>query len=138
MPMRATLMGMSVAMLLAGCSMGRDVSTADKAIDAFHGQLNAGRFDALYAASSPVMKKLANQAAFDEFLSTVRTKLGSFKSGKTLGWNDTINASGHLVTVNYSANYDRGTAQENFVFSVNGDQTSLVGYHIDSMTLLTK
>jgi hypothetical protein len=134
--MRRAIVGMTVAMLLAGCSMGQDVSTTEKAIGAFHAQINAGQFDAVYAASADEMKKATSQVVFDRMMAAIHHKLGAFKSGKSLGWNDNLTTNGHMLTLNYAAVYDSGAADENFIYRVNGDRAALVGYHVNSQALL--
>lgn len=134
--MRRALVGTAAAMLLAGCSMGQDASTTEKAIGSFHAQINAGQFDAVYAASAEEMKTTTSQVVFDRMMSAIHRKLGAFKSGKVLGWNDNLTANGHLLTLNYAADYDSGAADENFVYRVDGDRATLIGYHVNSQALL--
>jgi hypothetical protein len=54
-----------------------------------------------------------------------------------VGWNDNVTTGGHFVTVNYAANYARGTAQESFVYRLDGTSAVLAGYHINSTALIS-
>ena len=73
---------------LAGCSASTDVPLATQAIDGFHQSVNAGRFDAIYDAAAPDMKRAATRDKLDTLLGAVHRKLGLFRSGTVQGWND--------------------------------------------------
>jgi len=126
-----------LALLAAGCSMKADLSSSDAAIAAFHAQLDRGQFAPIYAASAPEMKNVTNEADLVKLLAAVHGKLGRFKGGKAVGWNDTRNASGHFVNIGYQATYEKGPAMEEFLFRIDGDRALLAGYHVNSNALIT-
>ena len=136
MTMRRATAGMIGALALAGCSFGADVPVAEKAIAAFHTQLDAAQFGPIYAQSADEMKKDTTQAQLADFLAAVHRKLGPFKSGKSIGWNDNVNTGGHYVTINYQATYERGPATESFVYRIDDGKAALVGYHVNSNVLI--
>ena len=121
---------------LAGCSASKDVPSAERAVASFHSDLNAGAFDAIYAASGTDLKAAATRERFVKVLAAVHRKLGLYKTGKTAGWNDNATLNGHFVTLNVQAGYERGAATEQFVFRVSGDRTLLAGYHVNSDAML--
>jgi hypothetical protein len=47
-----------------------------------------------------------------------------------------VNTSGHFLTVNYSAVFDRGEALETFIFRIDGGQARLTRYDAGSRALL--
>jgi hypothetical protein len=122
--------------VLSACSPGADTQAAEKSIASFHADLNAGNFDKIYDGSGPDLKAVANKDKFTKILNAVHTKLGVFKDGKSVGWNDNVTTGGHFVTINYKADYNKGSADENFVFRVEETGSSLVGYHVNSEALL--
>lgn len=134
--MRRTVMATLGALALAGCSFGADVPAAEKAITAFHAQLDAAQFGAIYAGAAKEMKSSTTEAQLTAFLAAVHRKLGVLKSGKSVGWNENLNPDGHFVTINYQAVYERGPATENFVYRIDNGKAALVGYHINSDTLI--
>lgn len=134
--MRRMVIGMLGALALAGCSFGADVPVAEKAIAAFHAQLDAAQFDAIYAGSAKEMKSTTTQAQLTAFLAAVHRKLGLLKSGKSVGWNENLNPGGHFMTINYQAVYERGPAAENFVYRIDDGKATLVGYHVNSDALV--
>lgn len=124
------------ALLLSACSFGTAIPKADKGVDRFHAMLNAGQSVAIYQGSARDMKDATPQDKMVRLLNAVHKRLGQFKSGKAVGWFDNLNGAGHFVTINYQAHYDRGDAQEQFVFRMAGDKPVLAGYHINSDALL--
>lgn len=134
--MRRTMMAMLGAAALAGCSLGAEVPVAEKAIAAFHAQLDAAQFGPIYAGSASDMKNTTTEPRLTAFLAAVHRKLGLFKSGKSLGWNENINGNGHFVTINYQATYERGVAAENFVYRIDNGKAVLAGYHVNSDALI--
>ena len=122
--------------VLAACSPGTDTKAAEDAISSFHADLNAGNFDKIYDRSGSELKTATPKDKFTKILNAVHSKLGSFKSGKSDGWNDNVTTGGHFVTISYQASYDKGSAAENFVYRVDGNQAVLAGYHVNSDALL--
>jgi len=134
--MRRTVMAMLGALALAGCSFGADVPVAEKAIDRFHNQLDTAQFGPIYTRSAAEMKQLTTLPRLTAFLGAVHRKLGQFKSGKAVAWNDNVNTSGHYITINYQATYEHGPAAENFVYRIDDGKATLVGYHVNSDVLV--
>lgn len=128
----------AAAALLGGCSFGKDVPVAEKAAEGFHAQLNAGQFDAIYAAGGAALKSTTSQADMTALLAAVHRKLGAFKTGKTDGWNDNVTTGGHMITLSYNANYQNGAAAEQFVYKLDDGQAQLVGYHVNSNALILR
>jgi|HubBroStandDraft_1064217.scaffolds.fasta_scaffold109075_2 hypothetical protein len=122
--------------LLAGCNVADDIPKATAQIDAFHSKLNAGDFATIYAQSAPEMKQAATEDALTKLLSAVHRKLGDFQSGQQQSWNDNVNTSGHFLTLGYAAKYAHGDATETFVYKLDGQQTLLVGYNVNSNALI--
>lgn len=130
--MRAVNTIIAGAMLLAGCSTGANTSSTEARIADFHKALDAGQFDTIYAAASPNMKSDSTAQAFDQSLAAVHRKLGAFKSGSAVSWNDSHTIKGEFVTIRYAAIYERGKAQENFAYRILSGHPELAGYYIAS------
>jgi hypothetical protein len=127
---------LALATLAAGCSPVQDTKAADAQIATFHQKLNAGDFAGIYSAGSPQMKAAVSQADMVHIYSIVHGKLGNFQSGRDTGWSENVNTSGHFLTVNYSAVFDRGEALETFIFRIDGGQARLTRYDASSRALL--
>jgi hypothetical protein len=124
--------------ILCGCSMSADTSLAEQAVPRFHEQLNAGRFEAIYAGCGEELKKMTTQQDFVALLEAVHRKLGNSRESDKTGWNVNYQTSGRFVTLGYKTSFDAGSAQEQFVFRVQGDAALLVGYNINSAALILK
>jgi hypothetical protein len=121
---------------LAACSPGTEVPAAERAVAAFHIALDSGRFGAIYAASSEEMKRTTSAEDLTRLLEAVHGRLGRFRAGSTRSWNDSRTASGRFVTLDYAASYERGAAEENFVFRIDDGRAVLAGYHVNSGSLV--
>jgi hypothetical protein len=135
--MRGMTIAIASGALLASCSPQADLTAADSAIAEFHARLDRAQFAPIYAASAPEMKAVTNGTDLVKLLAAVHGKLGRFKGGKTVGWNDTRNTSGHFLNIGYQANYEKGQALEEFLFRLDGDGATLAGYHVNSNALIT-
>ncbi|MFL6856701.1 MAG: hypothetical protein ACJ8EB_02200 [Allosphingosinicella sp.] len=122
----------AAALLLAACSVDGDLAAADAAVAGFHADLDRGAFAQIYNAASPEMKAVTNGPDLVRLLALVHARLGAFKRGARIGWNDSRTTSGHFVNLNYRAAYEKGAAEESFVFRLDGGRAALAGYHIDS------
>ena len=134
--MRRTVAALALAGALAGCSVGHDLPAVNAAVGVFHQELNAQDFDKIYSDAGPDFKNASSQADFTQLLSAIHRKLGNYVSGAAGGWNDNVNTSGHFVTVGFSARYEQGAAEENFVYRIDNGNALLAGYHISSNALI--
>ena len=134
--MRNHLLALIACAALVGCSPGSDVPAAESAIAVFHADLNGANFEKIYVGSDAELKAATSKELFGKILTAVHSKLGLFKNGKPVGWNDNASTGGHYVTINYEAAYQKGSAHENFVYRIDGKQAVLVGYHVNSEALL--
>ncbi len=136
--MRKLIIGIAGLMLLTGCSLAEDTKTAQSAIETFHQNINAGNFDRIYQISDAQMKAAATEAQLTQLLTAVHSKLGLYKSGTQGSVNDNVTSNGHFVNVRFASKYERGDAQETFVVKIGSSgEARLVGYHINSMALIT-
>jgi hypothetical protein len=128
------------ALLLVGlsaCSSSQDVGEAQAGIRRFHAQLDAENYGAIWATTSPEMHRAAQQAQLVTFLSAVHRKLGKVTTSTQMGWNVNYNTAGTFTTVTQHTVFAQGTGDETFVFKSDKGQIQLVGYHINSMDMMT-
>jgi hypothetical protein len=125
-----------LALLLCACTPSADTKAAEESVVAFHNALNAGQYDTTYASAEPEFKAAITQDEWVKLLTANHTKLGAFRSGKTVTWIDNASTSGHYITLQREAAFDHGAAQEEFVFKMKGEKAALVGYHITSNALI--
>ncbi|HEX4737461.1 MAG TPA: hypothetical protein VH331_07860 [Allosphingosinicella sp.] len=133
--MRKDLIVLTAAVLVAGCSAGKDEAAAAQAVVQFHHQLDAAQYEAIYDATTPEMKASTPKASFVRFLDAVHRKLGAVKDTKTQGWGVNYNTSGGTVTLTYQTQFANGSGTEQFVYRT-GSAPALLGYHINSTDLI--
>lgn len=122
--------------VVAGCSASVDTKAAEQAVARFHQMLDAGQFEAMYAASADDLRKSAAQRDFIALLEAVHRKLGNTGAATEQKWNINYHTSGTFVTLAYSTRYAAGEAAEQFVYRMQDGQALLVGYHINSNALI--
>lgn len=127
----------ALLLTLASCSPSADTKAAENAVAAFHQAMDAEQYGPIYDQSDSGMKTAITRDRFVKLLGIFHQKLGAFRSGKTVGWNDNATTSGHFLTLNRTAEFARGPATEQFIFRVDADHAQLVGYHVNSDLLIT-
>jgi hypothetical protein len=133
--MRAFILAASL--LLAGCSGGEDVANAEKDVASFHAQLNAADFGAIHEQASSEWKGATSRPDAIKLFSAIHRKLGAFKSGKQDGWHVNYGTGGKTIAVQYRSDFEKGAAVEVFTFKESGEKLQMVGYNINSPTLIT-
>jgi hypothetical protein len=135
---RTFLLLITLASVLAGCSVSADTAAAEAGVPRFHELLDAGKFVEIYEQSSDDLKKVGTQQDFVALLEAVHRKLGNTRSSEKQGWNINYHTSGTFVTLTYKTVYAEGEAAEQFVFRMQGKLAALAGYHINSTALILK
>jgi len=127
----------TAALALSACSLGKDIPAAEAATVRFHQQLDAGKFAESWRSGAPDLRAATPQDKWLALLNAVHTKLGKFRSAKTVGTNDNFNNADHVIVLNQQAQYEHGVAQEQFVFRITDGKAALAGYHVtaDALTL---
>ena len=126
----------AAALALSACSIGKDIPAAEAAAVSFHQLLDAGKFADTWQNAAPDLRAAASKDQWLQLLDAVHRKLGKFRSTKTLGWNDNFNNGRHFILLNQEAQYERGVAQEQFVYRIDGGKAALAGYHVNSNALI--
>jgi hypothetical protein len=135
--MKQLWIALALLPLVAGCNASADTKSAEEGVASFHQSLDGGRFDQIYTDTGAEFKSVTAREDFTKLLTAIHAKLGNFRRGKTVGWNDNVSTGGHFVTLRREAQFDRGAAQEEFVFNIASGKTAMVGYHISSNALIT-
>ena len=118
------------ALPLASCHAGAEMDAAEAQVATFHKDYDAGRFGAIFAKSSHVLKDLTPQPQFLAFISATRRTLGPVKSTRQTGWHVNYDTGGSQVTLTYTTTFANGEGVETFVYDT-ADPPRLLGYHIN-------
>jgi len=124
------------ALVLMGCSVSQDMASTKDEIPKFHAALDAEKFDDIITNATADLNPATNDGTFRKILEAIHKKLGKFKSSTPVGWNDNATTGGHFVTIAVKSIYERGAADENFVFRLQDKSAKLAGYHINSAAMM--
>ena len=90
------------------------------------------------SAAHADFKVASTEKGFVALLDAVHRKLGTVKTTEQAGWNvNSFNLQTNVV-LNYKNKSAEGNAVESFNYRIDGDKAVLLGYNINSQTLITK
>lgn len=131
-----------VAMLLVaglGCkTMTEGKPAAEKAVTRFHQMLAEEKYDEIYDQSAQQMKDATTKEDLEKLFRSVNTKLGKVTSTQNQTWkvgNFNLVSTVQLVQ---ATQFEKGKGTESFTFVIEGSDAKLMGYHINSMDLITQ
>ena len=129
---------MLAVFLSSGCGSTKGKATAEKAVAEFHHKLDNGDFGGIYSATHPDFKKASAEKDFVAILEAVHRKLGNTVSADQAGWRiNSINLQTN-VELSYKTTFSGGDAVESFNYRIDGANALLLGYNINSQTLIIK
>ncbi len=120
------------------CSLRKDKVIGESAVARFHSQFNAEQYHEIYGQTDDGFRKTTSEQQMDEYLKAVNRKLGEVKDAKQVGWHVNATTAGTQVFLVYKTTFAEGDAREEFVFVVNGNDSRLFRYNIQSPILITK
>jgi hypothetical protein len=126
------------ALMFAGCGSNKDIGLARVAVTQLHSQIDNEQFADIYAQADEGFRAATKQQEFYEFISAVHRKLGKVQDASQRSFFVNFTMSGTIVRLNYATKFEQGDAQEEFFWKIKGSQAVLLGYHINSTTLITK
>lgn len=127
-----------VLSMVTGCSAKESVSNSELAVDRFHQQFNASRFDEIYSSATDDFRNAAPKKDYDEFMAAVRRKLGRAGASERQQWFINVTLSGKRVTFTYATQFEFGKGQEHFAFIDKGSGPKLLAYTVNSNALVTR
>ena len=142
--MKSNLLNLSICLVVlivagAGCkSFTESKAAAEKAVEKFHAQLNAEKYDEIFDQSSGEFKDSVKKEDAVKLFSAVRNKLGVAGKSAEGGWHVNTTPTGAMVRISYQTEFTNETATETFTFLLNGDVAELAGYHINSMKVVAE
>jgi hypothetical protein len=126
------------ALVLVGCGSGDAIRFAQEGVTHLHSQMDNEQFGDIYSQADDAFRGATKQQDFLDFVGAVHRKLGKVRNASQSGYFVNFSTSGTQVRLNYQTKFEGGDAQEEFVWHVSGKQALLVGYHINSIALITK
>ncbi len=127
------------ATALIGCGkIFKGKAAAERAVAHFHDQYNQGNLEEIWKDADPAFSHAAPKPGYDEFMGALQRKLGKVVSTSNVGWH--VNYDNRQTTVRMTQDtiYEHGKGTESFLFTMDGTNAVLVGYHVDSRDLIAK
>jgi hypothetical protein len=132
------LLTLVVVALQLSCGVKKGREHAERAVEKFHSQLNAGQFQQIYSESDEAFRKAVTEEQALQLFNAVRSKLGTVQQAKLTGWHVNPTTGGSAVTLGYDVDFSEGKGTEQFVYHVTGDKALLFNYNVNSPLLVTK
>ena len=136
MARRFTAVLLSALALLAACAGPEKVKDTAPLVAAFHHDLDAGRFDAIWNGGDDILHASTGEAQFIRLLDAVHRKLGKVVKSEQTGWSVNYDTAGNTIAVGMSTTFEHGTGGERFVFRSRKEGLELAGYQIDSPDMM--
>lgn len=135
---KALSTAIAAALLLAGCSGPSSVKAAREKVDVFHGQLDRAEYDTIANAVSDDIRNTASRPDFIKLLTGVHEFYGKVRETKQTGWRYNTDNRGSFSELDMQTTFERGIANEKFVFRNIGEDQKLAGYHVKPQNQATR
>jgi hypothetical protein len=137
-------LGAIIALLLYGgvrCGMGMvgmkgSYTEAEAAVEKLHAQIAQGACATIWQDADATFHNDLTQDQFEKLCRVIPRRLGAVVKSQPGGWNINANGSGTHVQMTLKTQYEKGNAEEVFVFWKHDQLMQLVRYQISSPLLL--
>lgn len=124
---------------LVGCGdLLKGKSLAEPQVATFHARLNQRQFDDIYTEAGDQFRKAATKEKVVQLFSAIDRKLGPAKSWTTKTWTTHTRNFVTTAVLVVDTVFEKGAGTETFTFRISGDSAIMIGYHINSLDMLTQ
>jgi len=116
----------------------QDVGLGRAGVLKFHQQLDAAQYDEIYASAAPELRNASSRDDLLALLSAVHRKFGNVQDPAQTQFNVNWTTSGTRVVLVYHTKFALADADETFTWQIADGKAFLLGYHINSLALVTK
>ena len=120
---------LAAALAAGGCSAGADKSKATAAVAEFRQRADAGRFAEIWRAGAAELKASTSEAELVRVLGGLHAHYGAFRSASETNWHWNSSNGNVQVTLEYASAFERGRANERFVYRIGDGAALLMGYN---------
>ena len=133
-PVTWIVIGVVVLIVLYSCGQSayRLYRIADAGTTRVHQQLNQAQYEDIYGDATDAFRSKGSRGESLAFLEKVHQTMGDAHRAKLRGFNVNRNTSTTMVTLVYATTFDKGDANEQFVWQIQDETAKLYGYHIDA------
>ena len=138
MQRRFVLQVLGGALLSVSSCCKSGVGDSELAVAEFHRHYNASDHSAIWGAADDAFKSATTEADFAAFLGAVHRKLGDHNASTIQRTNVRSGTGGTSVSQILASEFAGGKATESFNWRLVGGHAVLLGYNINSPTLVLK
>jgi hypothetical protein len=120
------------ALVVAGCG-GTDA--AKRGVEEFRSRAAQRSYAEIYRAGGAELRQGTTEEQFERFMTAVDRTLGAWQSAEEPAWNVMRATTGQLVRLTYQSQFERGGANEQFLWRIEQGEAILIGYHVNSPLL---
>jgi len=114
------------------------MEAAAAAVTQFHAQIQNQDYLSIYNQADPRLRNVSKQEDFVALLTAVHSKLGSVQTASRKAFFVNYTTSGEQIRLTYATKFSGGDAEEQFLWGKQDGKIVLLGYHINSLALITK
>ena len=123
------------ALVLAACKPGAQLEDAQALIKQFQANYKSGDVDVLYDSVGKVWRKESSPAQLEAQLALIGARLGKVESSEQVGFNAGINNGLTTTQVVMKTTFEKGIAEEVYLFHGSGEDMEVVGWTVNSPLL---
>ena len=120
------------SLLLASCEFRKSRLIAEAGVKEFHALLDREQYEQIYDQGDDSLRESTSKADFVAYLQGIHSRMGNTRKTTASGFS--VNASpgeGAQVALAMETEFDRGVAQERFLWRVSGGRAVLLDYHAE-------
>jgi hypothetical protein len=130
----SVVFGLIVGAVLA-CAPLEQLEKAKSSTTATRALLLGGEAGHVYDAAGEELRSAMSREGFEELGAEIRSRLGKFREAQLRTWSLEKGSRSAQVSLTYDASYEKGSAQEGWVWRVTVDEAVLVGFGFSSNRL---
>ena len=120
------------ALLLASCGFRKSRLMAEAGVKEFHALLDREQYEQIYEQGGDSLRKSTSKVDFIAYLQGIHSRLGNTRKTTASGFSvNTSPGEGAQVALAMETEFDRGVAQERFLWRVSGGRAVLLDYHAE-------
>lgn len=123
------------ALLLAACNPAAQVEDAQARVRQFQADYNRGDAEVLYDSVGEAWRKTSPPAQLEAQLALINARLGQIESTEQVGFNAGFNNGLTTTQVVMKTTFEKGVAEEVYLFHGSGKDMEVVGWKVNSPLL---
>ena len=118
----------SLPAMLSGCAPDADRSQADRGVAEFHERFNRSAFGEIYDTADQSLRTTIPKDDFVSGLQAIRNGHGAAKTARQIAIDYNYSSDGRMVKILISTSFEKGDAEEQFIFMIDDHGPHLRSY----------